>query len=318
MTNPNKPRIVYTGPIESLSIVERILGATHEVVRAEPTPESMLPLLTEASAVLDASMKVRLEADTFNSAPNLKLIVVAATGADHIDEAAAAEKSIRVLTLKGQKEVLNGITAAAEHSWLLLLAAARKLRPAIHDVENGEWERVRFPGLMIKGKTLGLVGFGRIGSWMARYGNAFGMNILAFDPYIESVPDYVTAASLDDILAQSDFLSLHVHLTPETKDLLNEASLAKTKPGVVIVNTARHDLINETAMISAMESKHVRAYATDFIATEPLPKESELWQYAQKNQDVIITPHIGGFCPEAVDIVVEFSAKRILENLKTS
>lgn len=312
-----KQIILYTGPKENMAVAKKVFGDKFTILRAEPTPEDLLPKFAKCSAFLDASMKVRIPADAIKNAANLKIISTATTGADHIDIDALKERSIPILTLKGQKEILSNITAAAEHSWALLLASARRLNGAIPHVQNGGWNRTDFPGIMLKGKTLGVVGFGRIGSWMARYADAFGMKVLAHDPFVKEYSAYVKAVSMEELLKNSDFISLHVNYTQEVKGMLNADLIKLIKPGAVFINTSRGDLTDENVLVAALESGMISALAVDVLTGEPEIKQNPIWQYAQNHDNVIITPHIGGFCPEAVDIVVEFAARRILNFFET-
>ncbi len=309
--------VLYTGPMENMAAAEKILGDKFIVMRAESDPEDLLPKFEKCSAFLDASMKVRISAETIKKAVNLKIITTATTGADHIASEALKEKNIPLLTLKGQKEVLSGITAAAEHSWTLLLASARRMHGALKHTESGGWNRVDFPGIMLKGKTLGVIGFGRLGSWMARYANAFDMKILAHDPFIKEYPDYVKSVSLEELLKNSDFVSLHVNYVPEAKGMLSKDLINIIKPGAIFINTSRGELTDENALVSALDSGRISALAVDVLAGEPEIKQNPIWQYARSHENVIISPHIGGFCPEAVNIVVAFAAKRILDFFET-
>jgi D-3-phosphoglycerate dehydrogenase len=307
--------VVYTGPAASGEIVKKLLGGRLKVEIVEATPESLLPKFRECAFFLDASMKVPLNREAIASAPNLKMIVTATTGADHIDKAALDERGIPLRTLKGQKEVLNGLTAAAELSWLLLMTCARKLRGAIRHVENGGWERTEFPGAMLKGKTLGVIGIGRIGGWMSRYAQAFGMSVQAFDPFTAEFPQGVRKADLDELLSTSDFITVHVNLTPETKGLLSADKIRLFKPGATFVNTSRGEIADEAALLEGLEGGRIGAVGVDVLIGEPDIRNNRLWQFAQSHDNVVITPHIGGFCPEAVDHVVRFSCERILKFL---
>ncbi|HDZ61532.1 MAG TPA: hypothetical protein ENH40_00090 [Nitrospirae bacterium] len=307
--------IVYSGPLHGGEIVKEMLGAKYEVRIVEPTAGSLLPQFEACTVFLDASMKVPISAGSISKADKLKLIVTATTGADHIDQKALDNRGIPLLTLKGQKEILKNITAAAEHSWCLLMACARKLRSAVHHVEEGKWERIEFPGEMFIDKTIGVIGLGRIGSWIARYANAFGMHVLAYDPNISDPPAYVRSVDLDELVTASDFITIHVHLNSETEGMLNAELIRKFKRGSVFINTARGELADETALVEALQGDIIKAVGVDVLCGEPDISQNPLWQYSQQNSNVIITPHIGGFCPEAVDKVVRFSCKRILEYL---
>lgn len=307
-----KPIILYTGPEESSRVVKDVLGEKFEVRRTEPNTEELLPEFEKCDAFLDASMKVRVPAEIIEKAENLKIITTATTGADHIDQNALEKKGVPILTLKGQKQILWNITSAAEHSWLLLMACARKLPEAVQHVKEGGWDRVQFPGLMFRGKTIGIIGMGRIGNWMSKYANGFGLSVLGYDPFTEEFPERVKKVEMDELLEASDFISIHVNFTPETKGMITSEMIKKMKPGVIFINTSRGDLVDENALVEELESGRIRAVGADVLQGEPEIKENVLWQYGQNHSNVIITPHIAGFCPESVDITVRFAAERIL------
>jgi len=305
--------VLYSGPERSARIVGELLGS-HFVVKtgaAEAGP--LLALFKDCTVFLDASMKVQIPAEAIESADKLRLIVTATTGANHIDAQALQRRNIPLLTLKGQKEILRDLTPAAEHSWLLLMSCARHLRGAVRHVETGRWERTEFPGLMLKGKTLGIIGVGRIGSWMSRYALAFGMNVQGYDPYVSEFPAGVAKVGLDEVLSTSDFISVHVNLTPETHMLLSAEKVRAIKPGAVFINTSRGELVDEEALVRSLQEGKLASVGVDVLAGEPEIQSNPLWKYAQTSDTVCITPHIGGYSPEAVDKVVAFSCRRILE-----
>lgn len=298
-----------------MPIVKDILGEHFTVERVEPVAEKLLPRFEHAAVFLDASMKVRIPAESIRKADKLRLAVTATTGADHIDLAALEERGVPLLTLKGA-EILQQFNGAAELSWLLLLACARKVRSAIHHVERGQWDRTRFPGVMLRGKTIGIIGVGRLGAWMARYAQAFGMKALGHDPYLKEMPEGVESAGLDTLLSRSDAVTIHAHLNDETKGLLDADRLRRMKRGVILVNTSRGEIVDENALAEALKAGIVGAYGADVLGGEPDISANPVWQYAKDHDNIIITPHVGGFCPETVDQAVEFSSKRIMEYFK--
>src|SRR6185369_17116098 len=158
-------KVLYLGPPDFQSAIQNELGPGFSLKWVPSETRAVQDEIGDASVWLDASMKVPLQADLMRRAAQLQLVITATTGSDHIDDAALAARSIPLLTLRGQREVLNSLTPAAELSWLLLMACARRLRAAIHHVEQGWWDREQFPGLMLRGKTLGIIGCGRIGGW---------------------------------------------------------------------------------------------------------------------------------------------------------
>ena len=309
------PILLFSGPVEVTDAILEAIGARLQLDHVEPTTEAVAAGLKEATAFLDASMKVRVGTDMIRQAPNLRVVATATTGADHIDEQALRERAIPLLTLKSQTEVLRSLTPAAEHSWLLLMACARQLRAATeHVLENG-WNRTDFPGTMLKGKTIGIIGCGRIGGWIARYAQAFDMYTLGYDPFLEIWPPYIERVSLEDLLARSDFITLHVHLTPQTEGMLDRSCFERMKPSCVFINTSRGDLIDEQALLDGLKSGRIAAAGLDVLANEPNVAEHPLRIYAQDHPNLIITPHIGGYSLDAVRVVVRFSTERILDYL---
>lgn len=270
-------------------------------------------VIHECDAILDAYMKVRFPGERLDAAHRLKLFVTATTGADHVDASVLAKRGIPLLTLKGQEELLRNLTPAAEHSWLLLMACARHLRGAIQEVLEGGWDRNKFPGLMLRGRTLGIIGCGRIGQWMAQYGAAFGMRCLGYDPYVTPWPEGVKRSSLHELLKMSDFITVHVPLNDETRRLLGPGEFALMKPGAILVNTSRGDVIDEGALLSALQERRLAAAGLDVLSSEPEIANNPLVEYARKHSNLIITPHIAGFSPDALKQVLEFSCRRIVD-----
>lgn len=311
MSPTRRPVVVYSGPRDLARVPRETLGDRF-VVRWVPAEEdAVAKALRDAAVFLDASMRVRITADMVDDAPDLRLVVTATTGADHIDAAALARRRVPLLTLKGQTEVLNGLTPAAEHSWLLLLACARSLPAARAHVVDGGWDRSQFPGIMLRGRTLGIIGCGRIGQWMARYGQAFGMVCRGHDPYLKAWPEYLISTELPELLAVSDFVTLHVHLTDSTRGLLRREHFEAMKPGAVFVNTSRGELIDEAALLDALRAGRLRAAGLDVLTGEPDIAEHPLRRYAAEHANLVITPHIGGYSPDALATVLRFSAERI-------
>lgn len=267
--------------------------------------------LADAVAILDASMRVRLDRAMLDRAPNLRVVSTATTGADHIDVEALSARHIPLFTLREEKELLRELTPAAELSWALLMACARKLKGAAKHVLEGRWVREDFPGVMLKGKTLGLVGCGRIGAWMARYAHAFGMEAVGYDPFVNPWPALIQKSTLEDLLPRADFISVHVPLNDQTRSMLGGREFRLMKPGAVFINTSRGGLIDESALLESLESGHLSAAGLDVLEGEPEIETHPLVEYARKHDNLIITPHIGGFSPDAVKLVVAHAAKKI-------
>jgi D-3-phosphoglycerate dehydrogenase len=314
MTTSRQPILAYTGPREAHEVLERTLRPYFRVSPLAAEPRALAEGLRTASALLDASMRVRITRDMIEAAPLLRVVAAATTGADHIDEEALARRGIPLWTLKGQGELLRSLTPAAEHSWLLVLACARSLPAAVAHVRGGGWDRSLFPGIMLRGRRLGLVGCGRIGSWMARYAAAFGMECQGYDPVVSPWPSDIARVELDELAATSDVISMHVHLMESTKGLFGARQFGMVKPGCIFVNTSRGDVIDEAALLDGLESGRVGSAGLDVLSGEPDIAEHPLRLYAQSHDNLLITPHIGGNSPDAVRTVVRFSAQRILRH----
>ena len=234
--------------------------------------------------------------DLLAAAPNLRIVARAGTGVDNIDVAAASARGILVVNAPGANSI-----SVAEHACALMLALARAVPAADRAMKQGKWEKKRFLGTELRGKTLGIAGFGRIGQEVAPRARAFGMRVVAHDPFIaQEVAEGmgVELLSLDEVCAVADFLTLHLPSTPETRHLFNDERFARVKPGLRIINTARGDLIDEAALRRAIEKGIVEGAALDVFETEP-PAD---WTLAQLPQ-VVATPHIAASTEEAQEQV---------------
>lgn len=304
-------KVVYTGPDYAVPAAQDALGDGFDLIRVDADPAELYRELSTAHALLDASMKVPITAGAIAEAPDLKLIVTATTGATHIDQDALGVRGIELKTLKGQTEVLSGLTPAAELTWSLILACARHLRAATAHVSAGGWERTDFPGVMLKGKTIGIIGFGRLGRWIGRYADAFGMRVQFFDPYQDEWPVYAEKVSLAELAASSDVVTVHMHVTPETQGMVSKDVIKTFRRGAIFVNTSRGELTDEAALLEAIKDERISAMGLDVLCDEPDVQSSAIWQYARDHRNVIVTPHIGGYSPDAVKTVVRFSADRL-------
>lgn len=258
-----------------------------------PDREKLLAAVPEADALLVRSATT-VDAEVLAAAAKLKIVARAGVGLDNVDVDAATARGVLVVNAP-----TSNIHSAAEHAIALLLAAARQIPAADATLREHTWKRSKFSGTEIFGKTVGVVGLGRIGQLVAQRIAAFGAHIVAYDPYVSSARAAqlgIELLSLDDLLARADFISVHLPKTPETAGLIDKEALAKTKPGVIIVNAARGGLIDEAALAEAINSGHVRGAGLDVFATEPCT-DSPLFELPQ----VVVTPHLGASTAEAQD-----------------
>ena len=308
-------KVRYTGGEHGFIAAFEILKGIAEVFHVEAESEILAEHLRKADAFLDASMKVKITPEMLEGSPKLKIISCATTGSDHIDKNSAEKHNVEVRTLREDSELLMNITPAAELSWALLMACTRKLKAAFKHVTDGKWSREEFPGVMLKGKRLGLIGCGRIGGWMARYAQAFGMEVIGFDPFLKSFPSNIKPATLEEVFDSSDFISVHVHFSEDTSGLVSEKLLNRCKKGVIIINTSRGQIINETALLNGLLSGHIGAAGLDVLTGEPDINNHPLVDYARVNDNLLITPHCGGYSPDSLSLVCARAAEKIKDKL---
>jgi D-3-phosphoglycerate dehydrogenase len=273
------------------------------------TAEALVDIIAGFDALLVRSRpKVTAEALAAGGAGQLKVVGRAGVGVDNIDVNAATEAGVTVVNAPTGNTV-----AAAEHTVAMLLALARHIPQAHASVQAGEWKRSQFMGTEVRGKRLGLLGLGRIASLVAERAQALGMEVVAYDPYVGAdyaVNQGVQLLSLDDLLATSDFISIHVPSTDQTRSLFNTDRLARCKTGVRIVNCARGDVIDEAALLHALHSGQVAGAALDVYVKEP-PTNSQLLGHPH----VVLTPHIAGSTHEAQLQVALDVAEQVLDVL---
>ena len=256
----------------------------------QTTKETLTGELADADALIVRSA-TKVTADLMSKSPRLRVVGRAGVGVDNIDLDEATKRGVLVMSTPGGSSV-----SVAEHTFALLLALVRQVPKFDASMREGKWEKSS-SGAEVRGKTLGLVGLGRIGTEVARRGRAFDMRVLAFDPYISEAAAKelgVELVKLDELLAESDVLSLHTAVSPQTQNMINAQTIAKMKKGVRIVNAARGELIHEADLAAALKSGHVGGAALDVFAEEP-PKNSPLVGLP----NVICTPHVAGSTAEA-------------------
>lgn len=293
---------------EARTLLEEAGNTTY----AEPAQDKFAHIVSETEVLL-VQLGLNVTQEVIDAAPHLKVIATATTGLDHIDTAYAESKGITVLSLKGETEFLDSITSTAELALGLMIALVRHIPAAHTSVLLGNWERETFRGNSLRGKRLGIIGYGRLGKMMARYGEALAMNVIYTDPHEPG------GVSKEELLQQSDIVSLHIHLTPETEGYLDTEAFTMIKPGVCIVNTARGKIVDEDALLQALKDGTVGGYATDVLAGELAFEtggvKSPLIEYANKQRNVIITPHIGGTTTESREATDIFITKKLIAHL---
>lgn len=314
-----RPRLVCSLPVHFLPEIRRELSDLFQVSFCYNVPrEAVTPLLPDAEALLvNGAAPYRLDRDLLSLAPNLRLIANPSTGSDHIDLDYCAERGIAVRGLKGETEVIDDIHASAEFSFTLMMAMLRNLPRAYDLARAGYWREVEdeLRGVELHGRTVGLIGYGRIGRKMSRYANAFGARVIAYDPFVTVADAWATQLrSLDELLAAADIVCVHVHLDADTRGLFDAARFSRMKRGSYFLNTSRGAVVDERALIDALESGHLRAAAVDVVQGEVTGRiaNNPLLEYARTHSRLTVTPHIGGLSVDSQ----RKSARWALQHLK--
>lgn len=299
--------LVLEGITERGAEILRSEGWTVDMEEALP-PAELAQRVPPYHAILVRSGS-QLNAQVIDAAKSLRVIGRAGVGVDNVDLQAATRRGVLVMNSPGGNSI-----ATAELAIALMLALSRNLAPAGAAMQAGKWDRKSFAGVELYGKRLGVIGFGRVGREVAARCRAFGMEVQAFDPFVSPAlaeAAHVTLRSLEELLQTSDYLSLHTTLTPETRHLIGKDALARVKPGVRIVNAARGELIDDEALLQALEGGRVAGAGLDVHAQEP-PKD---WRLA-KHPKVLALPHLGASTREAQERVGTDIAMQVRDYLK--
>lgn len=292
------PKILVADPISQKGIDALSSGDLLDVsVQTGLSEEELLSVIPGISALVVRS-QTKVTAAVLEAGKDLKVVGRAGVGVDNVDIEAATRRGVIVMNTPGGNTV-----STAEHAFSLLVSIARSIPQAHASVKEGRWDRKKFEGVELCGKTLGILGMGRIGTEIARRAIAFGMRVLAYDPYLSSSKarslQVELMEDLEALLPNADFLTLHMPLTDETKHMLNARRLGLCKKGVRIVNCARGGLVDEAALAEAITSGQVAAAALDVYETEPPPEDFVL----RKLDAVVFTPHLGASTAEAQENV---------------
>lgn len=307
-----QPKILVITPVRHIQGVSGLLEAAGEVTYMDdPSSDDVVQCIPTYDAIYTNPNKsnVFLSRELMDAGASLKVICTASTGTNHIDMDYAREKGLPVLSITEEREVIDQISSTAEHAFTLMMAALRRVVPAWDSVKRGEWDYLPYIGRQMNFLTVGVVGHGRLGSMFADYCRAFKSKVVVYDPYKEVHAPGMEQVELDELLQESDVISLHVHVTPETTGMVNREWLSKVKPNVTLVNTSRGDICDEEALIYFLKQHPNSFYATDVLANEVTSKfGNELREWAVKGDQVLITPHIGGMTVEAQQIAYNHAA----------
>lgn len=303
-------RILISDPLQATGL-EMLRESGHEVRELSSEEKPLLPEILPDYDALVVRSGTKVTADLLRAGKRLKVVGRAGIGVDNVDIKAATELGILVVNAP-----TANLLSATEHTFALLLAVARNVAAADADVKSGQWNRKKWVGIELQGKTLGVIGFGRIGRQVALRARAFDMNILAYDPFLDG--DHVRRENaepreIDALLAESDMVTLHIPKTDETRNLLSAKRIALMKPGAVLVNCARGGVVDEDALLKALEEGRLAGAGLDVFAEEP-PTDYTLI----KHPKVVATPHLGAQTREAQVRISTDTAKMVLKALDGS
>ena len=294
----NPPKVLVADSISQRGLDELLRDGALDVVVQTGLSEAQLVDLIPQFGALVVRSQTKVTANVLNAGAKLRVVGRAGVGVDNVDVETATRRGVIVLNAPGGNTV-----STAEHAFSLLLSVARKIPTAEASIRSGKWDRKSFEGVELYNKTLGVIGMGRIGSELSRRAIAFGMRVIAYDPYLSATRarslQVELVDELDDLLASADFISLHTPLTTETHHIIDLARLEKAKRGVRIINCARGGLIDENALAQALQDRHVAGAALDVFETEPLPADSPL----RGAPNLVLTPHLGASTAEAQESV---------------
>lgn len=291
---------------DGLAILEKAGDAIALDVKVGLSPDDLKKIIGEYEGIIIRSA-TKLTADVLAEAKKLKAVIRAGVGVDNVDLKFAKEKGIAVMNTPG-----GSTSAVAELALGLMLALARRIPEADASMKAGKWDKKNLEGTQLKDKILGIIGFGRIGRQLATYAQAFGMTVLAYDVIAPKPMAGVQIVSLDEIITKADYISLHVPLTPETRNIIGEKTLPRMKKNVRIINCARGGTVDEAAVLKAVEAGQIAGAALDVFTKEP-PEDFSV----VKNAKIIATPHLGASTEEAQSSVSSEAAEIMVHLAKT-
>ena len=309
-------KILVITPVRHIMGVPEFLESSGEVTYMDdPSVEEVISVIGNYDAIFTNpnKSKVFIGKEILDAAKNLKVICTASTGTNHIDKPYVEKIGLPILSLTEEREVINRISSTAELAFSLTLASLRHVIKSHKAVLRGEWNYEKYIGRQMNCLTIGSIGYGRLGSMYSKYCKAFDSRVLVYDPYKKvEEQDVEQIDRLEYLLQESDVIAIHVHVTKETIGMLDKSCFDLMKKDVVLVNTARGDIVNESDLVSFLQSNLSARIATDVLSDEIRNrKSSPLLNYALESDQVIITPHIGGMCREAQEIAYGHAAKRL-------
>ncbi len=298
-------KVLISDPIAAQG-VQKLKDAGFEVVEDHLEPEDLKAQIKDYDAIIVRSA-TKVKREIIEAADNLKVIGRAGVGLDNVDREAAEAKGIKVFNTPAATSI-----SVAELALGMMIAAARHIAQGTVSLKQGRWDKKKFKGVELYGKTLGIIGMGRIGSELAKRAQAMGMTVFFYDPYVTESP-FGVSKNMDELLSEADFISMHLPHTEATHHLISTAEFAKMKDGAILVNAARGGVVDEEALYEALKSGKLRAAAIDVYEQEPMT-EHKLFEL----DNVVLTPHVGAQAAEGQTRAGIQVAEKVIEALKGS
>lgn len=267
----------------------------------------------------------KLDRINLNNQKNLKFIVSPTTGLNHIETEYVQEKNIEVISLKGESDFLSSVQSTAEHTWMLILSLVRNFKQSQQSISKGIWSRNNLLCDELNTKTIGIIGYGRLGKIVARYAQAFSMRVLVCETDINNQniakDNGLEICNKEELFSEADVIVLLANYTKENENMIGEKEFLKIQKQAVFINTSRGELVDEEALLNALQNKRLKAAALDVLKGDSdwkteLPVNNELFKYSQLNTNLIITPHIGGYGRVSIQKTRDFITEKFLKNIK--
>ena len=317
MTDNSKPKILVITPVRHIAGVPEVLENIGEVTYLDdPSMNKVISEIGQFDAIFTNpnKSKVFIGKEVLDAGKNLQVICTASTGTNHIDKVYAAQLGLPILALTEEREVISRISSTAELAFALTLAGLRHVLHSHNEALDGEWDYTKYIGRQMNCLTVGVIGYGRLGAMYANYCKAFGSRVMVYDPYkIVEDAEIEQVDELKTLLSSSDIVAIHVHVTEETYEMIDENALNMMKRNVLLINTSRGDIVNESCLVSFLKKNPHCRVATDVLADEVRNRlASPFLAYAKKCSQVIITQHIGGMTRDAQEIAYGHAANMLL------
>jgi D-3-phosphoglycerate dehydrogenase / 2-oxoglutarate reductase len=317
MNNSEKTHKILIAEADDFSqdVIEKL--RRYAIVDVKSCQQENLKEILETYDVFWFRLGFKIDKSVLTESSRCKVIATPVTGIDHIDEGLCAKLGVEIVCLRGEREFLKEVRATSEMAIGLAMSVMRSIPRANQSVNSGYWERDWFRGNELYKKTLGIIGFGRLGSIMADYGKAFGMKVIAVEPRMEAkenVKGVRFTDTLEELAGASDVISLHVNYNKKTHHLLGEAFFRGCKSTAYFINTSRGGIVDEAALLKALQEKWIKGAGLDVLQGEPdIDTQNPLIQYANQNNNLVIVPHIGGNTYESFEKTEHFIANKILK-----